>query len=433
MTRKVNLSRPVRSVINVPGDKSLTHRALILSSLAEGVSVIHFPLKSADTLSTLCALRQLGVRIEEQEDKVIVYGVGLQGLQASTKALDLENSGTSLRLLAGVLAGQQFDSVLTGDASLQNRPHARVVLPLQKMGANLALTAVGTLPLRVYGGAQLQDTHYVMPLASAQVKSCLLLAGLVQGVSVSLDESVGVSRDHTENMLAYYGAGIQKNTSGCLLQTSQTLHARELIIPGDFSTAAFFIVLATLVKSASICIKSVGVNPTRTGLIDLLKLMGANISITNLSETIPGEPVADISVVSANLQAIEVPVESISAAIDEFPIFFVAAACAQGTTVLKAAGELRHKESDRIRSMTRALSTLGVDIVEQEDGVSISGGPIQGGEVYSEGDHRIAMALTIAAGVANTDVSIQDSDCVTVSCPNFYELASKLGMQIEEV
>lgn len=414
----------------LPADKSISHRVLILASLAEGESHIYNLLLSEDTLATLHALEQLGVSITLSGNDVRVKGVGLTGLKASTKPLDLKNAGTGARLLAGVLSAQPFKSVIIGDASLSKRPMARIVDPLRKMGASITMTAQDTLPMQVDPAVELIGIHYALPVASAQVKSSLLLAGLYATGQTTLIEAVA-TRDHTERLLPAFGYSIVQANQCVSLWGGSTLKGITMTLPGDFSSAAFFIVAATLIPGSDLVLKGVGINPTRVGLVTLLKNMGANIVFQNeISQA--GEPVADIRVQAACLTGIDVPLELIPSAIDEFPILFIAAACATGVTRLHHAEELRHKESDRIAVMAKGLQQLGVSVQTLSDGLVVEGGKLIGGEVDCAGDHRVAMAFAIAGSVSESPVIIRNTACVATSFPDFTKQAQAMGLAITE-
>ena len=415
----------------VPGDKSISHRSIMLGSLAEGRTEIDGFLEGEDSLATLNAFRQLGVNIEgPKKGHVTIDGVGMFGLQAPNGPLDLGNSGTSMRLLAGLLSAQPFSVELTGDASLNKRPMKRVTDPLAKMGAEIISCDSGTPPLKIKGGSSLVGIDYVLPVASAQVKSCLLLAGIYAQGETRITEPAP-TRDHTERMLKGFGYPIKTQDSTVILKGGGSLKASEIDIPGDISSAAFFIVGASIAPASSLLLTHVGINPTRLGVINILKIMGANIEIVN-ERDINGEPVADIKVRSAKLKGIDIPQEQVPLAIDEFPVLFIAAACAEGATKLTGARELRVKESDRIQSMADGLKVLGIDATTLDDGIIIKGGQINGGTVNSHGDHRIAMSFAIAALVANGDIDIEDCANVNTSFPNFVETANKLGLSITQ-
>ncbi len=416
--------------LRVPGDKSISHRSIMLGSLAEGVTEIEGFLEGEDALATLQTFRDLGVVIEGPDDgKVTVHGVGLHGLQAPAGALYVGNSGTSMRLLSGILAGQQFDSELTGDESLTKRPMNRVAKPLAEMGAKIDTAAEGRPPLHIHGGQSLQGIHYDMPVASAQVKSCLLLAGLYAEGKTSVFEPAP-TRDHTERMLKGFGYEVQRDGDVISVQSGGTLKACHIDVPADISSAAFFLVAGSITPGADITLTHVGINPTRTGVIHILRMMGASIDVLNERE-VGGEPVADLRVRYAPLKGIEVPEEQVPLAIDEFPVLLVAAACAEGRTVVTGAEELRVKETDRIQAMADGLTTLGIECQTTDDGIIVQGGQLQGGEVESYGDHRIAMSFTIASLRAQDSIVVRNCANVATSFPNFTSLAKGIGIPLE--
>ena len=416
--------------VRVPGDKSISHRAIMLGSLAEGTTQVSGFLEGEDCLCTLKAFRAMGVQIEGPEaGRVVIHGVGLHGLKAPEAALDMGNSGTSMRLMAGLLSGQAFDTTLIGDASLSRRPMKRVADPLAQMGARIETTEKGTPPLRVLGGQPLRGIDYAMPVASAQVKSSLLLAGLFAQGRTCVTEPAP-TRDHTERMLAGFGYAVERGDSRVCLEGGGRLTARDIDVPADISSAAFFLVGASIAPGSDLTLEHVGMNPTRTGVIDILRLMGADLEVMNARE-VGGEPVADIRVRSARLKGIAIPPELVPLAIDEFPALFVAAACAQGETVLTGAEELRVKESDRIQVMADGLIACGIDARPTADGIVIRGGRLGGGEIFSHGDHRIAMSFAMAALVAEGPLTIRDCANVNTSFPGFVGLASAAGLAIE--
>ncbi len=415
--------------VRVPGDKSISHRSIMLGAIAEGVTHVTGFLEGDDALATLRAFQTMGVQIEgPDKGAVTIHGVGLDGLQAPKEPMYLGNSGTSMRLLSGLLAGQQFDSVLTGDESLSGRPMRRVLDPLSKMGAKITATAAGTAPLHIKGQGLLHGAHYDMPIASAQVKSCLLLAGLYAEGETSVTEPAP-TRDHTERMLSGFSYPIKQEDNLVTIARQGQLSATNIDVPSDISSAAFFLVGASIAQNSDLTLQHVGINPTRTGIIDILKLMGANIELLN-QRIIGGEPVADIRVQSAVLQGIAIPEELVPLAIDEFPVIFIAAACAQGKTVLTGAEELRVKESDRIQVMADGLQMLGVDAQPTDDGMVIQGGAISGGEVISHGDHRIAMSFAVAGLKATDTIVIKDCANVNTSFPGFVAITQQLGLNI---
>jgi len=416
--------------VRVPGDKSVSHRALMLSALAEGSSRIHDFLEGEDTRATAAVFARLGVRIEApREGERIVHGVGLHGLAASAEPLDCGNAGTGMRLLAGLLAGQAFDSTLVGDASLSQRPMRRITDPLARMGARID-THDGKPPLRVRGGQHLRGTRHELEVASAQVKSALLLAGLyAEGVTEVVEPHP--TRDYTERMLSAFGWPITFSPGRAKLTGGNTLQATEVEVPADFSSAAFFIVAAAIVPGSTLRLAAVGLNPRRTGLLAALCLMGADIRVENERET-GGELVGDLVVRHAPLRGVELPEALVPDMIDEFPALFVAAATASGDTLIRGAAELRVKESDRIAVMATGLRTLGVDIEETPDGAVIHGGALGGGSVESHLDHRIAMSFALAGLVAGGEVRIQGCEHVATSFPGFLPLANGCGFMLEE-
>jgi len=414
----------------VAGDKSISHRAIMLGALAEGTTQINGFLEGEDTLCTLDAFRAMGVVIEKPAyGKVIIQGVGLHGLTAPKQPLYLGNSGTSMRLLAGLLAGQAFSVTMTGDASLSKRPMRRVTDPLKLMGAEIATNSVGTPPLHIQGQRLLKGIEYVMPIASAQVKSCLLLAGLyAQGTTCIVEPAP--TRDHSERMLMGFGYPIERSDNRICIESGHQLRAMSIEIPTDISSAAFFMVGASIAAGSDITLQHVGINPTRTGVIEILRLMGADIQLHN-RRNMGGEPVADIQVRASQLQGIQIPPALVPLAIDEFPVLFIAAACAKGETRLTEAKELRVKESDRIQVMADGLQQVGIQTQPTADGIIIQGGQIQGGTVHSHGDHRIAMAFTIAALRATQPITINDCANVATSFPNFVSTAQAAGMNLQ--
>lgn len=417
--------------IRVPGDKSISHRSIMLGSLAEGVTQVEGFLEGEDALATLQAFRDMGVVIEgPHHGKVTIHGVGLNGLQPPPGPLYLGNSGTSMRLLSGLLAAQPFDTVLTGDASLSKRPMNRVAKPLREMGAVIETGPEGRPPLTIRGGQRLTGMSYDMPMASAQVKSCLLLAGLYAAGETSVTEPAP-TRDHTERMLRGFGYPVTVDGNVASVESGHKLSATHIEVPADISSAAFFLVAASIAEGSELVLEHVGINPTRTGVIDILKLMGADLTLENQRE-VGGEPVADIRVRAAKLKGIDIPEDLVPLAIDEFPVLFVAAACAEGRTVLRGAEELRVKESDRIQVMADGLIALGVKAEPTPDGIIIEGGPIGGGEVWSHGDHRIAMSFSVASLRATAPIRIHDCANVATSFPNFLGLAAGAGIRVAE-
>lgn len=417
----------------VPGDKSISHRSIMLGSLANGVTEVSGFLEGEDSLATLQAFRDMGVVIEgPHRGRVTIHGVGLRGLQAPPNALYLGNSGTSMRLLAGLMAGQSFDVEMTGDESLSKRPMGRVADPLRLMGAVVETAEAGRPPLNVKGGSALKGIHYDLPMASAQVKSCVLLAGLYAEGETSITEPAP-TRDHTERMLRGFGYDVQVDGNKVTLKSGGELTATSIDVPADISSAAFFMVGASIAPGSDITLQHVGINPTRVGVINILRAMGGNIELLNERE-VGGEPVADIRIRSAQLKGIRIPEDQVPLAIDEFPALFVAAACAEGETVLTGAEELRVKESDRIQSMVDGLNILGVKAEGTHDGAIIQGfganGAFGGGEIESHGDHRIAMSFAMASLRGSARIRILDCANVATSFPGFVELASGAGLQL---
>jgi 3-phosphoshikimate 1-carboxyvinyltransferase len=415
--------------VRVPGDKSISHRSIMLGALAEGTTRVSGFLEGEDALATVAAFRAMGVEIEGPEDgQVIIHGVGMWGLKPPGAALDLGNSGTSIRLLSGLLAGQLFDAQLTGDASLCGRPMGRVIEPLSLMGADIQGQEGGRPPLQITGGMSLHGIHYDLPMASAQVKSCVLLAGLYGEGRTSVTEPAA-TRDHTERMLRGFGYEVTSDNGVISLEGGGSLLATNIDVPADISSAAFFLVAASIAPGSDLLLTHVGINPTRTGVLNILRLMGADITLKNERE-VGGEPVADIRVCYAPLKGIEIPEDQVPLAIDEFPILFIAAACAEGRTVLRGAKELRVKESDRIAAMAEGLTTMGIVNEVLDDGIIIEGGTLGGGVIHTHHDHRIAMSFAIAALRAEREISVLDCDHVATSFPGFDALARGLGLQI---
>lgn len=429
ITYTVKPGGSVSGELRIPGDKSISHRSIMLGSLADGITEVEGFLEGEDALATLQAFRDMGVVIEgPDQGRVRIHGVGLHGLQAPPGPLYVGNSGTTMRLMAGLLAGQAFDTELTGDDSLSKRPMNRVANPLRDMGANIETAEGGLPPLKITGGAKLKAINYVMPMASAQVKSCVLLAGLYAEGETQVTEPAP-TRDHTERMLTGFGYPVQREGAIAKLQSGGRLTATKIEVPADISSATFFMVAAAIALGSDVTLTHVGINPTRDGVINILRLMGADISLSNQRE-VGGEPVADIRVKYAPLKGIRIPEDQVPLAIDEFPALFVAAACAEGTTILTGAEELRVKESDRIQVMVDGLTTLGVKAKPTPDGIIIEGGPIGGGEVESHDDHRIAMSFTMAALRATDTIVIRNCANVATSFPTFIELCQRAGVQL---
>ena len=421
--------------IRVPGDKSMSHRSVMFSSLANGVSKISGLLEGEDVLATLEAFRAMGVQAEGPNDgDLTIHGVGMHGLKQPEHDLDMGNSGTAMRLMSGILAAQSFSSKLVGDESLTGRPMRRVTVPLEAMGARCATDDNGCPPIHIRGVETLEPIDYKLPMASAQIKSAVLLAGLYAQGETSVTEPAP-TRDHTERMLKAYGYDcetekVNDEVSTIRLTGGGQLTAANIDIPSDISSAAFFMVAASIVPDSVLVLKHVCINPTRTGVIDVLKAMGADIRIIK-PRSIGGEPVADIEVHYAGLKGVEIDPKLVPLAIDEFPVICVAAACAEGVTTISGAEELRHKESDRIAAMVKGLRAIGVEVEERKDGMVVTGGMISGGEVETFNDHRIAMSFAVAGGVSEGPIVVKEADHVATSFPNFVELARKAGLNIE--
>ena len=417
---------PLQGVLTIPGDKSVSHRSVMFAALADGTSTIDGFLEGEDTRATAAIFERLGVRIEiPSPSRRVVHGVGIDGLQPGAAPLDCGNAGTGMRLLAGLLAAQWFDSVLIGDASLSKRPMRRVTVPLAKMGARIDTEEGGTPPLRIHGGQPLVGIDHTLEVASAQVKSALLLAGLyAHGETVVREPHP--TRDYTERMLSAFGVEIEFSPGFARLRGGQRLRATDVAVPADFSSAAFFLVAASIVPGSELRLRQVGLNPRRTGLLTALRMMGADIT-EERSGMHGGEPVADLRVRYAPLHGIEVPEALVPDMIDEFPALFIAAACAEGSTVVRGAAELRVKESDRLGVMAAGLRTLGLQVDETPDGATIHPGAMHRGQIVSQHDHRIAMAFAVAAQRAAGKVLIRDVDTVATSFPGFAELARAAG------
>ncbi|CAH1044495.1 bifunctional prephenate dehydrogenase/3-phosphoshikimate 1-carboxyvinyltransferase [Halomonas sp. TD01] len=435
VTYRVQPGGQAQGRLRVPGDKSMSHRSIMLGALAEGVTEVKGFLEGEDSLATLQSFREMGVAIEgPYQGRVTIHGVGMHGLKAPAGPLYVGNSGTAMRLFAGLLAGQAFDSELTGDESLTKRPMGRVADPLRLMGATIDTAEGGRPPLKIKGGAALKGIYYDMPMASAQVKSCLLLAGMYAEGETRVREPAP-TRDHTERMLNGFGYDVSREDDTCWLQGGGKLAAGPIDVPSDISSATFFLVAAAITPGADITLEHVGINPTRIGVINILSLMGADLTLENEHE-VGGEPVADIRIRYAPLKGIEIPVDQVPLAIDEFPALFIAAANAQGKTCLRGAEELRVKESDRIQAMADGLAILGVEHTVVEDGIDIVGNgdngvpSYGGGRIDSLGDHRIAMAFAIASLRANDEIIIDDCANVATSFPDFVALAQHIGMRV---
>ena len=433
MHLKLSKSKNLKGQVTIPGDKSISHRSIILSSLAEGTSEISGFLKGEDCLATLNSFKKMGVKIEEEDEKISVHGVGLHGLKKPTENLYLGNSGTSMRLLAGLLSGQKFSTVLTGDSSLSSRPMKRILEPLKEMGASISASA-NTAPLSIKPSNKLNGISYELPIASAQVKSCILLAGLYADSNTQVIESY-LTRDHTEKMFKKFGIEIDESykDSKKIIKISppRKLNPSTLNIPGDFSSASFFIVAGLIIPNSEITLKNVGINSSRTALIKVLIQMGANIKIKNIKDDY--EKTADIEIKTSNLKAIVLDEELIPNLIDELPILFIAASFARGKTIIRGVEELRTKESDRLEAMSNSLRVLGVESKSYSDGIDITGKSSLKSSVIidSFGDHRIAMASSIACSMLEGENIIKNVENIQTSFPNFIETCGSLGIRAE--
>ncbi len=427
MNKEIKKSSALRGEITVPGDKSISHRAVMFGSLATGTTRISHFLKGADCLSTIACFRSMGIRIDlnEQAQEVLVYGRGLHGLTAPSAVLDVGNSGTTTRLMSGILSGQTFSSRVNGDESIQTRPMKRIMTPLRKMGAQIDSELGNDCAPLIIRPSGLHGIHYLSPVASAQVKSCVLLAGMYADDLTSVTEPV-LSRDHTERMLRSFGAQILSEGCTASIEPEPALHAMDITVPGDISSAAYAIAAALLIPGSQVLVKGVGINPTRDGLLRVLKDMGANIETVNSYEA-GGEPAADLLVTSSTLHGTVVEGEIIPTLIDEIPIIAVLAAFAEGRTVIRDAAELKVKESDRIAVVTENLRGMGADIIPTDDGMIIQGGrQLHGCSVHTYKDHRIAMSFTVAGMAVDDGMNIEDAECASVSYPAFYTDLDKL-------
>lgn len=416
--------KPLKGTVTIPGDKSISHRAVMFGSLAEGTTEITHFLKGADCLSTIACFRQMGISIEEKKDCILVHGKGLHGLSAPSTMLDTGNSGTTTRLISGILSGQPFESVLNGDASIQKRPMGRIITPLSQMGANInSLKGNGCAPLKI-APASLKGIHYQSPVASAQVKSAILLAGLYADGITSVTEPA-LSRNHTELMLSAFGAKVSSEGTTASICSAPRLVGQKIEVPGDISSAAYFIAAALMVPGSEVLIQNVGINPTRDGILRVCQEMGADITLLNQKEG-SGEPSCDLLVKYSELKPASIGGDLIPTLIDEIPILAVLAAHAQGTTLIKDAQELKVKESNRIDTVVNALKAMGADVYATEDGMVIHGGtPLHGAVIDSFLDHRIAMSFAVAALSASGETTILGRECVDISYPDFYkDLAS---------
>ena len=417
---------PLRGELAVPGDKSISHRSVMFGTLSEGITEAENFLTGADCLSTISCFRQMGISVEQNGTSVIVHGKGLHGLTRPSGIIDAGNSGTTVRLLSGILAGQPFDSMITGDASIQKRPMKRVMTPLSQMGASItSVHENGCAPLQIKG-SPLHGIHYLSPVASAQVKSCVLLAGLYADAPTSVTEPA-ISRNHSELMLRYFGADIQCEGTTSTVLPDPRLVGQKVNVPGDISSAAYFIAAALLVPGSEVLLKNVGINPTRDGMLRVVRAMGGDVTLVN-ENTDGAEPCADLLIRSSSLHATTIEGELIPTLIDELPVIAVLAAFAEGTTVIKDAAELKVKESDRIAVMTENLKRMGADVEPTDDGMVIHGGrPLHGATINPYLDHRIAMSFAVAALAADGETKIQDADCVKISYPGFYTDLEGLG------
>ncbi len=417
--------KQMKGEVTIPGDKSISHRAVMFGSLADGTTEVTNFLQGADCLSTIDAFRKMGIEIENTQEKILIHGRGLHGLKAPSSILDMGNSGTTTRLISGILAGQAFESTLTGDASIQKRPMRRIMEPLSMMGGSIiSINGNDCAPLRITG-APLHGIHYHCRVASAQVKSAVLLAGLYADGETLVTEP-SLSRNHTEIMLRCFGADLTVENKTAKVCPEPRLQGQKIVVPGDISSAAYFIAAGLLVPGAEILIKNVGINPTRDGILKVAREMGGNITLLN--ENYDGEPTADLLVKHSRLHGIVIEGDLIPTLIDELPVINVMAACAEGTTVIRNAAELKVKESNRIDVMVRYLSAMGCDITGTDDGMIIVGGrPLHGTEVDSHLDHRIAMSFAIASLIAKGETKIKGSDAVNISYPDFYKDLRRLS------
>lgn len=418
----------LKGEIIVPGDKSISHRAIMLASLAKGTSEVSNFLQGADCLSTISCFQNMGVLIENKGDIVRIQGNGLHGLMKPNCILDVGNSGTTMRLLSGILSAQPFDVAVTGDSSIQKRPMNRVITPLSMMGADIkSISDNGCAPLKI-NGRTLHGIEYTSPVASAQVKSAILLAGMYAEEPTSVTEPY-VSRNHTELMLRYYDVDVKTHDTSVTISKVNQLSARSIVVPGDISSAAYFIAAGLIVGNSEILIKNVGINPTRDGMLRVCRQMGANMTLLNVSDS-NGEATADILVRSSNLKGTTIGGELIPTLIDELPILAIMACFCEGQTIIKDAAELKVKESNRIDIMVHNLSKMGADIIATEDGMIINGNkPLHGAVIESKMDHRIAMSFAICALATDGITEIKDADCVTISYPNFYQHLNSISVQ----
>lgn len=416
---KIKKQTGLRGTLTVPGDKSISHRAVMFGALAKGTTRITHFLEGADCLSTISCFRKMGIEIERNQDQILVHGKGLHGLQAPSGTLDVGNSGTTTRLISGILAGQNFSSELDGDASIRTRPMKRIMAPLASMGADIiSRNNNGCAPL-IITGKPLHAVHYDSPVASAQVKSCVLLAGMYADGITSVTEPF-LSRNHTEIMLNYFGAKVSSTGTSAAIYPEPVLEARDIVVPGDISSAAYFIAAGLLTPDSEILLKNVGINPTRAGILKVCRSMGADITLLN--ENPEGEPTADLLIRTSSLKGTVIQGADIPTLIDEIPMIAVMAAFAQGITIIRDAQELKVKESDRIAVMVDNLKRMGADIEGTDDGMIIHGGrPLHGAAIDSHLDHRVAMSFAVAGTICEGEIEIQDAQCVDISYPEFYK------------
>lgn len=419
------LSKPLRGEISVPGDKSISHRAVMFGAISKGITEVTNFLEGADCLSTISCFQKMGVSIEKQDTHLLIHGNGLRGLQAPSEILDCGNSGTTTRLISGILAGQSFSSELTGDDSIQKRPMKRIMAPLTSMGANIrSIRGNDCAPLLIHG-QQLRGIHYASPIASAQVKSCVLLAGLYADTKTCVTEPY-LSRNHTELMLSYFGAKVESHDTTASVEPDPYLIGQKVMVPGDISSAAYFMAAGLMVPGSEILLKNVGINPTRDGILRVCKAMGGDITLLNIREQ-GCEPTADLLIKASGLHGTVIEGALIPTLIDEIPIMAVLAAYAEGTTIIRNAEELKVKESNRLDIMVQELSAMGVNIEGTDDGMIIRGGrPLHGARIDSRLDHRIAMSFTIAGLAAEGETEILRDDCVAISYPGFYNDLNQL-------
>ncbi len=429
-TLTVGRTNALHGAMEIPGDKSISHRAIMLASLAQGKSHIYGALESEDVVATMLSMKAMGVSITRKTSNCFeIYGVGINGLQVPKSHLDMGNSGTAMRLLCGILIGQKFGCELTGDQSLQNRPMDRVTKPLAKMGGNIETSRDGFAPIIIKPSSQIIGIEYDLPVASAQVKSAILLAGMYGRTKTVLYEKIQ-TRDHTERMLKVFNYPVEIDHGSIQISPNGILKPTQLTVPGDFSSAAFFIVGASIINGSVLNILNVGVNPTRTGLLQILEMMGAKIEIDNL-RSVSGEPTADLTIRASKLHGIDIPPALVSTTIDEFPILAIAAAAASGKTSITGANELRLKESDRIATVVNGLREIGIAVTELPDGMIIQGGEFIGGTVDSQGDHRVAMAFAIAGTASIQPVKVLDCKNISTSFPNFIYSCKELGIELK--